>query len=252
MYKLEKNYVVLAKDGKKIANAGLQKISITDQKVRIEYFLNTLPVHYGGEMECVLKYRQQGEVISTRSWKEKLVKINSRYVFIVETSKPVEEIMESCLILQGNQMIVADEKMSEVSQRMKEDIAVSEEGTVTQQSEMRKEPEAANEMKTDSPKIEYIRDLEFLKSGNEEFQQLYYNSFLLHGFYQYRYFILGKDFIGVPDHFYEREAIAAKMMGFPYFMEADFVEACRLDGEMRNELPKTGSFGYYLKKLSRD
>ena len=103
--------------------------------------------------------------------------------------------------------------------------------------------------KRETRSVEYIRDLEYLKEAGGGLEELYYNSFLRHGFYRYRYFIVGKDFIGVPDHFYEREAIAAGMMGFPYFMEAEFVEDCNLDGETRDELPKQGSFGYYLKKI---
>ena len=61
--------------------------------------------------------------------------------------------------------------------------------------------------------------------------------------------MLGKNFIGVPDHFYEREAIAARMMGFPYFVEAEFVEKCEIGEQTRSEFPKQGSFGYYLRKF---
>ena len=105
--------------------------------------------------------------------------------------------------------------------------------------------------RTEEKELQFIRDLDYLKTGDEDLQQLYYNSFLLHGFYQHRYFVIGKDFIGVPDHFYEREAIAARMMGFPYFMEAEFMEQCRIGGETRKELPKQGSFGYFLKKINQ-
>ena len=232
MYKQEKQYVVLAKDGKKIADAGLYKLSVLEKKMRIEYFLNPLPICYGKEMECVVRFRVKGEVAVTQKWKETLDKSNSHYVFVVNLKKNIEEIVDCRLILQGKQMVVANEKMS---------ISKADLPGMTKESDLAKE-------KTTSP-IRYIRNLDVLKDGNEEMRELYFNSFLLHGFYQYRYFIVGTDFIGVPDHFYEREAIAARMMGFPYFMEAQFVEQCDLNGELRSELPKQGSFGYYLRKL---
>ena len=234
MYKQEKEYVVLAKNGKKIADAGLCKRSILGKKVRVEYFLNTLPIHYGMGMECVLRFRQKGKTTAAHRWKETLEKTNSHYSFSVTLQKDIGEIVDCRLILQGNQVIVGDAGLSGI------------EAPLTRET---KESEVKSEEKI-CPKLQYIRDLDFLKEGNEEMQELFYNSFLLHGFYQYRYFVIGKNFIGVPDHFYEREAIAARMMGFPYFMEAEFMENCELGGEIRKELPKQGSFGYYLRKLS--
>lgn len=225
MYQQKKEYVVLAKDGKKIADAGLLKLSISGKKVRAEYFLSSLPVCYEMQMKCEIKLRQKGEITANHKWEEILKKSNSHYSFVWTLSKDIEEIVDCRLVLPGNQMIVGDAKMS---------IA-----------------EAAIQVTEEKTELQYIRDLDFLKDGTEEMQELYYNSFLLHGFYQYRYFVLGKDFIGVPDHFYEREAIAARMMGFPYFMEAEFMEHCEIGKETRKELPKQGSFGYYMKKINQ-
>lgn len=238
MYKQEKEYVILTKDGKKIMDAGLSRYSIWDKKVRIEYFLNTLPVHDGIKMECVFRYRQKGEIATVHRWKEVLKKTNSHYSFSMITEKEIEEIVDCCLILQGNQMIAPKGILS---------IAEAAYSGKSKGSDIKKE---IIEEKRTVWKPEYIQDLNFLKNGNEELKELYYNSFLLHGFHQYRYFLVGKDFIGVPDHFYEREAIAARMMGFPFFMEAEFMENCNLSGEVREELPKQGCFGYFLRKIS--
>lgn len=75
-------------------------------------------------------------------------------------------------------------------------------------------------------------------SGN--CQHLVNNSFLLHGFYNYRYVILGKGerdyFLGVPGVFYEREKMVALMFGFEAF-------------ECEEGDPKPGDFGYYLRKV---
>jgi len=225
LYKEKKEYVILAKEGKKITDAGLLKVSVSEKKIRAEYFLNALPLPYGSAMECVIRFRQRGETTSSHRCKETLEKNNSRYRFVCNSEKDIEDLIDCRLIFPGKQMIVSDASMTMA------EITPAE--------------------KKEEQKLQYIRDLDYLKDKSEELQELYYNSFLLHGFYQYRYFVLGKDFIGVPDHFYEREAIAARMMGFPYFMEAEFMDCCEISGETRKELPKQGSFGYFLKKINR-
>lgn len=77
-------------------------------------------------------------------------------------------------------------------------------------------------------------------------QKLINNSFLLHGFYNYRHLILGKDcriggcgdmcfYLGVPGVFFEREKMVAVMFGFEGFECAGPVEI--------------GKFGYYLRSV---
>lgn len=80
------------------------------------------------------------------------------------------------------------------------------------------------------------KDFVILRSN---YQHLVNNSFLLHGFYNYRYLILGREkdfYIGVPGVFYEREKMVALMFGF---------EAFECEGGMAEE----GKFGYYLRKV---
>lgn len=72
-----------------------------------------------------------------------------------------------------------------------------------------------------------------------KYQHLVNNSFLLHGFYNYRYVILGKEedyYLGVPGVFYEREKMVALMFGFEAF-------------ECPGGIAKPGEFGYYLRKV---
>ncbi|MCM1144146.1 MAG: DUF6128 domain-containing protein [Blautia sp.] len=72
-----------------------------------------------------------------------------------------------------------------------------------------------------------------------DYQHLVNNSFLLHGFYNYRHVILGKEkdyYLGVPGVFYEREKMVALMFGF---------EAFECEGGSAEE----GKFGYYLRKV---
>lgn len=75
----------------------------------------------------------------------------------------------------------------------------------------------------------------------QEYQKLVHNSFLLHGFYNYGYMILGKlaedekapIYIGVPGVYYEREKQAAQMFGFVGF-------------ESTEHPVQAGSYGYYM------
>lgn len=105
--------------------------------------------------------------------------------------------------------------------------------------------------KTEIPEnqVLYIQDLTQLLSVGEKQRELYYNSFLLHGYYQYRHVVAGDGFIGVPGNFSQREAIAAKMMGFPLFIEAENLQHCEIGEESRAEMPQMGAYGYFLCKV---
>ncbi len=73
-----------------------------------------------------------------------------------------------------------------------------------------------------------------------EYQHLAHNSFLLHGFYNYRHIVLGMEndcfYLGVPGVFYEREKMVAMMFGFEAF-------------ECQGGVAENGKNGYYLKKV---
>lgn len=102
------------------------------------------------------------------------------------------------------------------------------------------------------PTVHPFRDeREFLSITPMDFtilEQHYYrmvrNSFLLHGYYNYRHMILGKYqdkdqeiyYLGVPGVYYEQEKMAAEMFGFEGF-------------EGKNSPAEPGSFGYYMKRV---
>jgi len=77
----------------------------------------------------------------------------------------------------------------------------------------------------------------------EKYQSLVNNSFLLHGYFNYRHIILGKVqeerknkyYIGVPGTLHEREKKVAVMFGFEKFLGVKSEE--------------NGSFGYYMKEV---
>lgn len=88
-----------------------------------------------------------------------------------------------------------------------------------------------------------ITPRDFVILGREH-QKLVHNSFLLHGYYNYRHVILGRFgkeedetyYLGVPGVFYEREKMAAEMFGFEAF-------------EGKTSPVEPGSFGYYMTKV---
>lgn len=78
----------------------------------------------------------------------------------------------------------------------------------------------------------------------QEYQKMVHNSFLLHGYYNYKHLILGKIkekdgwsyYLGVPGNFYNREKMVAEMFGFEAF-----------EGEKNPA--KAGDFGYFMKRV---
>lgn len=78
----------------------------------------------------------------------------------------------------------------------------------------------------------------------QEHQKMVHNSFLLHGYYNYKHLILGKIkkgaewryYLGVPGNFYGREKMVAEMFGFEAF-----------EGE--KEPVRAGDFGYFMKQV---
>ena len=109
--------------------------------------------------------------------------------------------------------------------------------------------ESRKETEIPENQVLYIQDLTQLLSMGEKQRELYYNSFLLHGYYQYRHVVAGDGFIGVPGNFSQREAITAKMMGFPLFIEAENLQHCEIGEESRAEMPQMGAYGYFLCKV---
>ncbi len=92
--------------------------------------------------------------------------------------------------------------------------------------------------------IECVRmQLNDLKEFPQKYWYIGNNSFLLHGFFNYRHIIFGKMeeagnikyFIGVPGVFQNQERIMASMFGFPEFRTARHTEY------------KTGNFGYWYR-----
>ena len=122
------------------------------------------------------------------------------------------------------------------------------EATVAREEEKAKWDDLAEKFPVIHPlgEQEYLKlDLSDLTFFQDKEQKLAQNSFLLHGYYNYKHLILGKQekegntlyYLGVPGIFHEREKAVAIMFGFEAF-------------EGNREPIQKGDFGYYFKKVS--
>ena len=175
---------------------------------------------------------EEHQIKKPEEWKETKQKSKSEECQM----KKSESKSEECQIKKSeseSKMAPGDEKRSQEMQNKSR----------VETKESRKETEIPENQ------VLYIQDLTQLLSMGEKQRELYYNSFLLHGYYQYRHVVAGDGFIGVPGNFSQREAIAAKMMGFPLFIEAENLQHCEIGEESRAEMPQMGAYGYFLCKV---
>lgn len=286
MFTQNRDYVYVYKGEKKLSKAGLRKLTVMERKVKVEFLLQDLPA-VGGKGSCRLRYLLGGKE-KEKSWEIPFLSGGGQMQYLqkLEEAGEIEGIADCRIFLPGGkeirgeadavtkekqnveeagvkiqetkseewketkrkseseeQQIKKPESKSEVMPRNEELLSASQNESQIEGKESRKESEIPENQ------VLYIQDLTQLLSMGEKQRELYYNSFLLHGYYQYRHVVAGKGFIGVPGNFSQREAIAAKMMGFPLFIEAENLQNCEFGEETRTEMPQMGTYGYFLCKL---
>lgn len=287
MFTQNKNYVYVYKGVQKLSEAGLRKLTVMGRKVKVEFLLQDLPA-IGGKGSCRLCYLLGGQE-KEKSWDIVFVSGGRQMQFLqkLEEAEEIEGIVDCRIFLPGGKEIrgeadaVTEEKQNveEMDVRMqipdidkecqmKKSESKSEERQIkkpesdsevapgdeersqeTQNKSRVETKESRRETEIPENQVLYIQDLTQLLSMGEKQRELYYNSFLLHGYYQYRHVVAGDGFIGVPGNFSQREAIAAKMMGFPLFIEAENLQHCEIGEETRTEMPQMGAYGYFLCKV---
>lgn len=183
----------------------------------------------------------------------------------VEKQVPAENIEKE------PEAVVEKEAALKVAERKEEPIREQAPQKRDMLEEIRKEREVLAASKLLENKWEQLRsmyenvrpvdgDIEFIKITPEDFvilrqeyQSLVRNSFLLHGYYNYRYILLGKYpdkyYIGVPGIMHEQERMAAAMFGFIGFEKAAVAEGedARAD---EKDASRQGNFGYYMMEVA--
>ena len=320
MFSQKKEYLQLFRKNEKLKTAGLCKLIIWDQKIKIDYYMDHLPIGDNTAGICHLIYlvRKEGEqnllqreatfpflflksqfhyAFQTRETADhKIVKIENCYIELAEQYRifmhgyhlkvqagqqdlqQVQREKQAGRQMQAEQHMQVTGKQQDAKQHMpvaenqqdtdrklleqdiEPDLAAQETSALVENQTAEEPADTSGEEIHASEKtavcnqpdqmdypVRRIDNLKELLSMGEDFVELYYNSFLLHSFYQYRHLLLGKDFLAVPGYFYEREAIAAKMMGFPYFIEAQHVDHCSMGEGKRMEKPVDGTYGYFIR-----
>ena len=268
MFTQKKDYVYVYKEEQMLSKAGLRKLTIMGRKVKVEFLLQDLPAA-GGKGSCRLRYLLGGQE-KEKSRDIVFVSGGRQMQFLqkLEEAEEMEGIVDCRIFLPGGKEIrgeadvVTEEKQNVEEADVRMQIPdIDKEGKMKQkpESEVRSQEmqnksrvetkESRKETEIPENQVLYIQDLTQLLSMGEKQRELYYNSFLLHGYYQYRHVVAGDGFIGVPGNFSQREAIAAKMMGFPLFIEAENLQHCEIGEESRAEMPQMGAYGYFLCKV---
>lgn len=267
MYQKEIIYLTLSKRGEKLGNAGYIRLENREGTYHLSMRIQNLPDSLTGVF-AISRYRQDGweeiDTITIKGGQGVWEKQNLRMENGVWIQIPIGEgcllsgkskyVQEAILVREA----VTDHKPMPVreSETISESAAAQmpERETITSAAELRddkqqnvvKEDKWEQILETYDTIHPYGDQRVYVKIEPKDFiilqgkyQHLVNNSFLLHGFYNYRYLILGKEgdfYLGVPGVYYEREKMVAVMFGF---------EAFECEGGYAN----AGDFGYYLRKV---
>lgn len=267
MYRKEIIYLTLSKRGEKLGNAGYIRLENREGTYHLSMRIQNLPDSLTGVF-AISRYRQDGweeiDTITIKGGQGVWEKQNLRMENGVWIQIPMGEgcllsgkskyVQEAILVREA----VTDHKPMPVreSETISESAAAQmpERETITSAAELRddkqqnvvKEDKWEQILETYDTIHPYGDQRVYVKIEPKDFiilqgkyQHLVNNSFLLHGFYNYRYLILGKEgdfYLGVPGVYYEREKMVAVMFGF---------EAFECEGGYAN----AGDFGYYLRKV---
>lgn len=204
----------------------------------------------GEEKEAPAAERTEGSAKRQTDEEESMQEILEREILReeAETAQPVQSVSPVQAVQSKKSEQTPEE---EILQEMEEEEALEAmEGIRPSEQEL--QPDKWEQLRRTYPVVHPIREEEeYLKISprdfvifTEKYQELVHNSFLLHGYYNYKHLILGKKekdgetiyYLGVPGTFHEREKAVAVMFGFEAF-----------DG--KREPAENGDFGYYLRRV---
>ena len=252
----EVKYLYYYEKSKKCCSAGTCKCQMRDDKMVLDVCLKRLPLYYPLQAKMYFTAGTDNQVMEQGC---ELLQEKQEYRFIFSYSLKEADCEKLYFFFRlSSDKVICDEKTlfeyvtkkDTTHQRKKlQEQSTSQEPEQELQREPESEPElyaASGQSLVHIPNIHgqketyYVAEPKQLKRFGKGFSQYEDNSFLLHGYYNYRHILVGPATetgggimrIGVPGNYYKREEVVAKMFGF-----LDFVPA---KGER-----KTGAFGYY-------
>lgn len=280
-YRKQISYLELRENGQRIKNVGYAKLESLDKKYIFTLQSNGVQAMEGRKVQLYLQKETGEELlnepvvtrgeIACRSEKEKekngdeiqgvrvLIDKNTEIIgYFVKPERMQEREQKK---EQEKEIIAEAEEIPETVPRVQEPAAAPDrtENRAIVKAEKVASPERKNVLQMKDTKWEQLSSIyphihpfrdarEFLSVGPEDFvvlrercYQMTHNSFLLHGYYNYRHLLLMRQeksnqvryYIGVPGNFYEREKQVARMFGFESF-------------EGTREPAWEGDFGYYM------
>lgn len=268
-YRKQISYLELQENGQRIRSAGYARLESLDKEEILTVQLNGQEIVSGKGILLYLQWESREQQLCEmtidqgRASCEKRIPLEKEWEQILGIRIPLERNLE----IIGRFVRGGDAKKKpaqEADKQPREQTPEAAETVVTslvpsQGERISKRSAAENtlhmkdtkweQLSSIYPHIHPFRDArEFLSVGPEDFvvlrercYQMTHNSFLLHGYYNYRHLLLlrqetagqAKYYIGVPGNFYEREKQVARMFGFESF-------------EGAREPAWEGDFGYYL------
>lgn len=260
MYQKEIIYVGLYKAGSRVGSAGFLKVESRDRESRMHLKIQNMPPSISGRFPVRIYNGNDWKELSgvaiqdgVGNWQEIVPENVDRTIFLVTLSdeytlegrsksateisaqQPIEKNTD-----QASETIIVTEELPRLSQENIDIIPQSMTGYSLKEDKWEQILDTYEQIHPYGDERVYVKlepkDFVILQS---QYQHLVNNSFLLHGFYNYRYIILGKEqdyYLGVPGVFYEREKMVAQMFGFEAF-------------ECPGGNVRAGEFGYYLRKV---
>lgn len=181
-------------------------------------------------------------------WDEGVLPLNQ-----MEPAVPREERPSMGKDMASEESVEAE--VSEILEACAEEGVVEKEPGTDAEEEGKEEPEAVAEEQSEESN-ENRQEQRYCKIMREDMKKLsqknWYlanNSFLLHGYYNYRHLLLitdeGKRYLGVPGIYHRREEAAARSFGFSEF--------CRISEDSiilsPQECDRENDFGYWCREL---
>ena len=234
---------------------GMQQSKVSDgvEEDTVEVSLIVTPVSENAQIEKLVK--EEERAFQENRQEEAAAEEEPQIIVITEDSVACASDDEDSM--QG--MLEREIRKEEDKAAQKtEEAETAETGETVQATEFVEAPEQElqpdkwEQLRATFPIVHPIREEEeYLKITprdfvifTEKYQELVHNSFLLHGYHNYKHLILGKKekdgrivyYLGVPGTFHDREKSVAVMFGFEAF-----------DG--KREPAEKGDFGYYLRRV---
>ena len=236
-YFRDMRYLCYENGNRTIENIGSAKLIKNGSQCRVQIYLKKLPVNYPVEAKIQL---EEDEEILFQKWFS-IKEPNLQQSFSFEEAKINQNAEVLIHMEDGARVLERTEKEKKVSAQSfrEEKVNHREQYIHVGKQEKEEEPEASDNRGWKENEY-YMSRISELKELSPDLEPLEHNSFLLHGYFNYKHLLIKKEGdtirVGVPGNYYVREEMVASMFGFPDFVPAKKERSDKLQGQ----------FGYYF------